>query len=103
MKLKKGDKVVVIAGKSKGQSGTIVRALPKEDMVVLDGINLVKRHRRPSQTNRTGQIVDKPMPIHISNVMLADPKTGKPTRIKIQKGKDGARERVATKSGQTLK
>lgn len=103
MKLKKGDKVIVIAGKSKGQSGTIVRAIPKENAVVLDGVNLVKRHRRPSQTNRTGQIVDKPMPIHISNVMLADPKTGKPTRVKLQKGKDGARERVALKSGQTLK
>lgn len=103
MKLKKGDKVLVIAGKSKGQSGAIVRVLTKDDMVLLDGINLVKRHRRPSAQNRKGQIVEKPMPIHASNVMLMDPKSGKPTRIKITRGKDGSRERVAVKSGESLK
>jgi large subunit ribosomal protein L24 len=103
MKLKKGDKVIVIAGKSKGQTGTIVRALPAVDQVVLDGINLVKRHRKPSAQNRKGQIVDKIMPIHVSNVMLVDPKSGKPTRIKITRGKDGMRERVAVKSGEVLK
>jgi len=103
MKLKKGDKVIVISGKAKGQSGPIVRVLVRDNMVLLDGINLVKRHRRPSAENRKGQIVDKPMPIHASNVMLMDPKTGKPTRIKITRGKDGARERVAVKSGESLK
>ena len=103
MKLKKGDKVLVIAGKAKGQSGPIVRVLVRDNMVLLDGINLVKRHRRPSAQNRKGQIGDKPMPIHASNVMLMDPKTGKPTRIKITRSKDGARERVAVKSGETLK
>ena len=103
MKLKKGDKVLVIAGKSKGQSGAIVRVLVRDNMVLLDGINLVKRHRRPSAQNRKGQIIDKPMPIHASNVMLMDPKTGKPTRIKITRSKDGARERVAVKSGESLK
>ncbi len=103
MKIKKGDKVVVIAGKNKGQTGTIVRALPERDMVLIDGINVVKRHRRPTQSNRKGQIIDKPMPIHASNVMLVDPKTGKPTRIKIVRDKDGIRTRVAVKSGQELK
>lgn len=103
MKLKKGDKVVVIAGKAKGETGTIARALPKENMVLIEGVNLVKRHRRPSMANRQGQIIDKPMPIHASNVMLVDPKSGKPTRIKIQKGKDGSRERIAVKSGQSVK
>lgn len=103
MKLKKGDKVVVIAGKSKGKTGAIVRVLPKENQVVIDGVNLVKRHRRPTQQNRTGQIVDKPMPLDASNVMLADPKGGKPTRIKITRDKDGVRTRVAVKSGQELK
>ena len=103
MKLKKGDKVLVIAGKNKGQSGAIVRVLVRDNMVLLDGINLVKRHRRPSAQNRKGQIVDKPMPIHASNVMLMDPKSGKPTRIKIVRSKDGARERVAVKSGESLK
>jgi len=103
MKLKKGDKVIVIAGKSKGQSGAIARVLTSDNMVLLDGINLVKRHRKPTAQNRKGQIVDKPMPIHASNVMLLDPKTGKPTRIRITRGKDGARQRVAVKSGQEIK
>ena len=102
MKLKKGDKVIVIAGKSKGASASIVRVLPKENMVVLDGVNLVKRHRRPSRQNRQGQIVDKPMPIHASNVMFVDPKSGKPTRIKILRDDKGSRTRVAVKSGQTI-
>lgn len=102
MKLKKGDKVLVIAGKSKGQTSSIVRVLSKKQMVLLDGVNLVKRHRRGNQPGK-GQIVDKPMPIHISNVMIADPKNNKPTRIKITRDKDGNRERVAVKSGQSLK
>ena len=103
MKLKKGDKVVVIAGKEKGKTSTIVRVLPKENMVVLDGINKVKRHRRATSGSKGGQIVEKVMPIHASNVMLVDPKGGKPTRIKITRAKDGGRERVAVKSGQSLK
>ena len=102
MKLKKGDKVVVIAGKSRGKTGTIVRAMPADDMVLIDGINMVKRHRRATAQSRAGQIVEKPMPIHASNVMLADPKDGKPTRIKIDR-KDGGRARVAVHSGQILK
>lgn len=102
MKLKKGDKVVVIAGKAKGQNASIARVLPRENMVLLDGVNLVKRHRRPSAQNREGQIVSKPMPVHASNVMLADPKTGKPTRIKISRDDKGGRTRVAVKSGQEL-
>lgn len=102
MKLKKGDKVIVIAGKSKGSTATIVRTYPAKGLVLLDGTNLVKRHRRPSAQNRTGQIVDKAMPLHVSNVQLADPKGGKPTRIRIVR-KDGARTRVAAKSGQEIK
>lgn len=102
MKLKKGDKIIVIAGKHRGETATIVRTFPKKDMLVLDGVNLVKRHRRAGQPGK-GQIVDKPMPLHASNVMLADPKDGKRTRIKITRGKDGARERVARKSGNSIK
>jgi large subunit ribosomal protein L24 len=103
MKLKKGDKVVVIAGKSRGQAGTIVRVLAERNMVVLDKMNLVKRHRKPTAQARKGQIVDKPMPIHASNVMFADPKDGTPTRIRIVRDADGARSRVAVKSGQEIK
>lgn len=102
MKLKRGDKVIVIAGKSKGQTGSIVRVIAKKDMVVIDGVNMVKRHRRANQQTRKGQIIDKVMPIHVSNVALADPKDGKPTRIKVTRGKDGARQRVAVKSGQSI-
>ena len=102
MKLKKGDKVVVIAGKERGQSASIVRIISKKNQVVLDGLNLVKRHRRATRQGGKGQIVDKPMPIHASNVMILDPKDGKRTRITIKRGKDGARERMAVNSGQTL-
>jgi len=93
---------MVIAGKAKGQSGAIVRVIPADNMVLLDGINLVKRHRKPSAQNRSGQIIDKPMPIHASNVMLVDPSSGKPTRIKILRDKDGVRSRVAVKIGKEI-
>ncbi|MBI5456776.1 50S ribosomal protein L24 [Candidatus Kaiserbacteria bacterium] len=101
MKIKKGDKVIVIAGKSRGETGTVVRALPKDDLVVIDGINIMKKHRRATGRSRSGQIIEKAMPIHASNVMLLDPKSGKPTRIKIER-KDGKRQRLAAKSGQTI-
>lgn len=103
MKLKKGDKVIVIAGKDRGKNSTIVRVIADKNMVVLDGLNLVKRHRRANAQNRKGQVIDKPMPIHASNVMMIDPKSGKPTRVKIMRGKEGERQRVAVKSGQELK
>lgn len=103
MKLKKGDKVIVIAGKERGKSSTIVRVLPRENLVILDGLNLAKRHRRPSSQNRKGQIIDRAMPMHASNVMIVDPKTGKPTRVKFRRDKEGVRVRVAVKSGQELK
>jgi large subunit ribosomal protein L24 len=102
MKLKKGDKVVVIAGKSKGETGAIVRAFPKENLVLIDGVNVVKRHRRATRQGGKGQIIDKPMPIHVSNVMLADPKDGKPTRVKVTR-EGGVAVRVAVKSGTTIK
>ncbi len=102
MKLKKGDKVIVISGKNRGATGAITRVFPKENRVVIDGVNVVKRHRRPTAQSRKGQIIEKPMPIDASNVMLADPKTGKPTRIRIVR-KDGVRERVAVKSGSAVR
>lgn len=94
---------MIIAGKSKGSTGTIAHTFPEQDLVVIDGINIVKRHRKPNASNRTGQIVEKPMPLHASNVQLVDPKTGKPTRIRIERGQDGSRRRIAVKSGQELK
>ena len=94
---------MVIAGKSKGTTGTIVQVFPTRGLVILDGVNMMKRHRKPSASNRKGQIVEKAMPLHVSNVQLVDPKGGKPTRIKIVRKEDGSRTRVAVKSGQEIK
>lgn len=103
MKLKKGDKVVIMAGKSRGESGTILRALPRKNLIVVEGVNVVKKHQRRSSANRKGQIIDRPMPIDASNVMIVDPKSGKPTRIKIQRQAGGGYMRVAVKSGHAIK
>ncbi|MBI2612267.1 50S ribosomal protein L24 [Candidatus Kaiserbacteria bacterium] len=103
MKLRKGDKVIVIAGKERGKTSTIVRVLPQENLVILDGLNLSKRHRRPSAQNRKGQIIERAMPMHVSNVMIVDPRSGKPTRVKFSRDKEGTRIRIAVKSGQEIK
>jgi len=94
---------MVIAGKDRGKTATITRTLPHEGFVVLDGINIVKRHRRATAQSRKGQIVEIPMPIHASNVMIVDPKSSKPTRIRITRDAKGNRQRIAVKSGQELK
>jgi large subunit ribosomal protein L24 len=102
MKIKKGDKVMVIAGKDRGTAGSVARVLPKDNLVLIEGVNMQKKHRRPTSRSRSGQVIDKAMPIHVSNVQLIDPKSGKPTRVGITREKDGTRTRVATKSGATL-
>ncbi len=94
---------MVIAGKAKGQSGSISQVFVKDEKVIIDGINMGKRHRRATQQSRRGQIIEKPMPIHVSNVMIVDAKTGKPSRIAIKRDEKGTRSRVAVKSGQTIK
>lgn len=101
MNLIKGDKVIVIAGRDKGKSGTIQKVLPRTNRVVVDGVNVRKKHQKPSQQNPEGTIVEVYAPIDASNVMLVDPKTKKPTRVghKIVKGK---KVRFAKKSGQVL-
>lgn len=101
MKIKKGDTVIVIAGKDKGKSGKVVRALPKEDRIVVEGVNIAKRHQRSRRRGESGQIVDKTLPVHVSNVALKDPKSGKPTRVGIVR-KDGVRTRIAKKSNTTM-
>ena len=83
MKIKKGDKVIVITGKDKGATGTVTRAMPKEEKVIVEGVNMRKKHQRAKRDAQKGQIVEKPMPIHVSNVMLADKKaTKKPKATK---------------------
>lgn len=101
MKIKKGDQVIVISGKDKGKKGEVLRAIPSESRVVVQGVNVVKKHTKPSQF-AAGGIEDKELSIHISNVALADPKKGTPTRIGYKIGKDGKKLRVAKKSGETL-
>lgn len=100
MKIKKGDKVVVITGKDRGKTGTVAEAFPKTNRVLVDGINMRKKHEK-ARGSRKGQIVERSTPLHVSNVMIADPKGGKGTRIGIVR-KDGVRTRVAKKSGQEL-
>ena len=97
----KGDTVRVISGDDKGKEGKVLRAFPKTGRVTVDGVNIVKRHRRATQTTEAG-IVEFPAPIHHSKVMLLDPKSGEPTRVRRRKDADGTVERIAVKSGQSI-
>jgi large subunit ribosomal protein L24 len=101
MHVKKGDKVMVISGKDKGKTGVILAAYPKQDRVIVEGVNIVKKHAKPSQANPQGGIISQEAPIHVSNVMPIDPKSGKPTRVGY-KVVDGKKVRVAVKSGEVL-
>lgn len=102
LKVKKGDTVVVISGKEKGKQGEIIATEPKKERVIVKGLNLVKRHTKPSQSNPQGGIITKEAPIHVSNVMIIDPETKEPTRIKKVEQKDGSFARAAVKSGALL-
>ena len=101
MHVKKGDKVQVISGKDKGKQGVILAALPKKNRVLVEGVNIVKKHAKPTQASPQGGIIEKEAPIHVSNVMPLDPKTGVPTRVGYQLV-DGKKVRVAKKSGELL-
>jgi len=101
MHVKKGDKVMVITGKDKGKTGVILAAFPKKDRVLVEGINIVKKHTKPNQANPQGGIVSQEAAIHVSNVMPIDPKTGEPTRVGY-KFEDGKKIRIAKKSGEAL-
>ena len=101
LKIKKGDKVIVITGKDKGKTGEVTKVLVQENKVIVSGINMVKRHTKPSQES-AGGIISKEMPIQISNVAYVDPKTNKPTRLGIKMDKDGHKVRFAKKSGEVV-
>ena len=100
MRIKKGDQVIVITGRDKGKTGEVVKSMPKDNKVVVSGINLVKRHQRPTQES-AGGIVSKEAPIHVSNVALIDPKDGKATRVGF-KVENGQKVRVAKRSGEVI-
>ena len=100
-KIKKGDTVVVLSGKDKGKTGEVVRAMPKEMKVVVSGVNVHARHRKPSQLNPQGGIERKEAPLNASKVAIADPKTGAPTRVRFEE-REGKKVRVAVKSGELI-
>ena len=100
-RIKKGDNVVVLTGKDKGRTGTVLEMVTKSDRVLVQGINMVKRHTKQSQTSEGG-IIAKEAAIHISNVALADPKDGKPTRVGIKTNDDGKKVRFAKRSGEMI-
>lgn len=100
--VRRGDRVRIIRGNFAGQEGTVLRVLTKENRVVVEGVNMRKRHTRPSQANPEGGILTFEAPIHASNVMLLDPKSGEPTRVRQHIDADGTKERVAVKSGDPI-
>ena len=101
-KIKKGDTVVVLAGTDKGKTGEVTRVDPKASKVVVAGVNVAVRHRKPTQANPQGGLDRFEAPLHVSNVALADPKSGKATRVRIETGTDGKKVRVAVKSGEKI-
>ncbi|QST00199.1 50S ribosomal protein L24 [Pontibacillus sp. ALD_SL1] len=101
MHVKKGDKVMVITGKDKGKQGTILEAYPKKERVLVEGVNVVKKHAKPSQDNPQGGILSQEAPIHVSNVLPVDPKSGDATRVGYEV-RDGKKVRIAKKSGESL-
>ncbi|WP_241152824.1 50S ribosomal protein L24 [Gordonibacter sp. Marseille-P4307] len=102
MKIKKGDLVKVIAGKDKGKEGVVLRALPERNRVVVEKVNIVKKAQRPTPQNQQGGIMSIEAPLHVSNVMLIDPATKKPTRIGYRFKEDGTKVRVAKVSGKDI-
>jgi large subunit ribosomal protein L24 len=102
MHVRRGDRVRVIRGNFAGQEGTVLRVLSKENRVVVEGVNMRKRHMRPTQANPEGGIVTFEAPIHASNVMLIDPVTGEPSRVRQRLDADGVKERVSIRSGNPI-
>ena len=100
-KIRKGDQVVVLSGKDKGKTGEVVRAMPKDSKVIVSGVNVAARHRKPTQANPQGGIERREAPLHMSKVAVADPKSGKPTRVRFET-RDGKKVRVAAKSGELI-
>jgi large subunit ribosomal protein L24 len=100
-KIKKGDRVVILSGKDKGKHGEVVKSMPKDGKVVVSGVNIAVRHRKPSQANPQGGLERREAALHVSKVAIEDPKTGKPTRVRFEE-RDGKKVRVAAKSGELI-
>jgi large subunit ribosomal protein L24 len=108
MRIRKDDQVVITGGKDRGKTGKVIRTDPKKGKVFVEGLNIVKRHQRPTSVKESqkggevGGIIEKEGPIHVSNVMLLDPTNNKPTRVRVERGKDGRRKRIAAASGNPI-
>lgn len=102
LRIRKNDQVVVTAGKDKGTRGRVLKVFTERDRVIVEGVNRVKRHQKPNRKSPQGGIIEKEGTIHLSNVMLVDPKTDKPTRVKSGVDKDGRKVRLAVRSGASL-
>lgn len=100
-RIRTGDEVQLIAGKDRGKRGKVLQVWPKDEKVLVEGLNMVKRHTKPRPPAEPGGVIEKPAPVHISNVMLLDPKDNAPTRVRIEV-QDGARVRVAVRSGERI-
>jgi len=98
----KGDTVRVMRGEDKGKEGKVMRVLPKTARVVIDGVNIVKKHRKARNADEQSGIIELPAPVHVSNVMLLDPKSGAPTRTRRRIDTDGTKERISVKSGDAI-
>jgi large subunit ribosomal protein L24 len=100
--VRKGDTVIVVSGKERGKRGRVLRVIPEKDRVVIERINMIKKHQRPTQKIRQGGIIEREGSIHLSNVMVLDPTSGKPTRVGTRALGDGKKVRVARRSGEIL-
>lgn len=100
-RIKKGDSVIILSGSDKGKKGSVIKVFPKESRALVQGVNLVKRHQRQTQTQQAG-IVTKEAPVHLSNISHVDPKSGQATRVGVKKLGDGRMVRVAKKSGEVI-
>ena len=100
-KIKKGDTVVILSGKDKGKTGEVTQSLPKDGKVVVAGVNIITRHRKPTQLNPQGGLERAEAPLHVSKVAIEDPKTGRPSRVRFET-RDGKKVRVAARSGEVI-
>jgi large subunit ribosomal protein L24 len=101
-KIKRGDRVVVLAGKDRGKQGTVRGIINKDSRVLVEGVNIIKRHQRARQQGQASQIIEREAPVHISNVMLIDPNDGQPTRVGFRRREDGSLVRVGKRSGEDI-
>ena len=102
MKIKKGDNVRILAGKDRGREGEVTRVLPAGDKVIVEGVNIAKRHQKPTSATMQGGIIDKAMPLHVSNVAIISPSDGEPTRVGYRFDADGVKVRICRRTGVDL-